>query len=75
MRYGESDSRSMERRAGVFISLDALVMTGIAVVAVAMMVLIAMVPRIGIPVGVGVAVATLLFAVWMQYAGRAGGSR
>jgi hypothetical protein len=75
MRYVESESRSAERRAGVFISLDVLVMMGIAVVAVVVMVLIAIVPRIGIPAGVGVTVATLLFTVWTQYAGRAGGSR
>ncbi len=36
---------------------------------------IVIVPRIGIPVGVGVAVATLLFTAWTHYAGRAGGPR
>jgi Flp pilus assembly protein TadB len=67
MRYVEYDSRSMERPPGVFISLDALVLTGIAIVALAVTVLIALVPQIGVPVGVGVTVAALLFTVWTQY--------
>jgi ABC-type anion transport system duplicated permease subunit len=67
MPYVVYESRSLERPAGVFISLDALVLTGIAIVAFAVMALLAIVPRIGIPVGVGVAVATLLFTVWTQY--------
>lgn len=75
MPYVESENHSMERRAGVFISLDVLVMMGIAVLALAVMVLIAIVPQIGIPVAVGVALATLLFTMWTHYASRAGRSR
>jgi hypothetical protein len=59
----------------VFISLDMLVMMGIAAVAAGVTVLIALMPRIGIPVAVGVAVATLLFTMWAHFAGRNGGSR
>ena len=76
MRYVESESHSMERRRpGVFISLDVLVMLGIALVAVAVMALIAIVPRMGIPVGAGATVATLLFTMWTRYAGRGRSSR
>jgi hypothetical protein len=64
-----------QRRPGVFISLDLLVALGIALVAAAVTVLIAIVPRLGLPVGAGATVATLLFTVWTRYAGRGGGSR
>lgn len=50
-------------------------MTGIAMVAVAATVLIARVPQFGLPVGVGVAVAALLFTLWTQFSGRDGESR
>ena len=74
MRSVEPESRSAGRRAGVTF-LDVLVILGIAVAAVVVMVLIAIVPRMGIPVGAGATVATLLFTVWTRYADRAGGSR
>lgn len=74
--YVESEDQARaERRPGLFIPWNVLVMVGIVVVAVAVTVLSAVLPQVGVPIGVGVAVAALLFGVWTQYPGRDGGPR
>jgi hypothetical protein len=65
MAYVEYEDRGQGAdRPGVFISRDALVSIGIGVVAVGVAVLVAFAPAVGVPLGVGAAVAGLLFSVW-----------
>lgn len=72
MGYVESEhhqSSVARRRPGVFIPWSVLVLAGIIMVSTSVTVIILLVPTIGIPVAVGVGVASLLFSIWTSTRG------